>query len=802
MSDSNDVAAAAASANTATATAAPTAEGVVLLRCSRCGLVLNNPKTGLLQKIPNEAHNGRCLFCFPLPTRENVAEMRKLQVEEYRLRLEMTRGSPGPFSQTDDPVATATCRNASFVNDAIAGAADRNTTFDAMAQAMPVTPAAAIGCQGHCMNGREHRVSPASPSVDSQGQSQGPRPCHQDEGQGQVTTRYRPRTLLKDDIITGHPDFSDRTDTSPSTTRKKDETEEEEEEEEEKEDMAVEDAAPRSLLESHASEPQTSGTRSPSLATATVEGGGGSSGPAGSLFSIVAMFEAQEREDDDDGGGGADDGIEEIIMAIDGECAKGSEDEVGSNHNNIHNGKREDALDKSHASAAESPNASFSPSPSGRATLGATTVQATECQQKARVASLLSPVKNESDDDEKNPPKRIRYSAPVDTNDPLFKEIETYVSDGQKDNLSLGQRDVCIEKLRLMIEDEESIDSKKQHANTMISLEAPKMIVVALRRVMATFVSLKKAKARNACARYMSECCHTLATLAYYGRAQSIVDIGAVVAVISALELNKKVRNPRLYLHGIEALQTLSVCATDEILESQGLVLISTILIQLQTKISSNSSRDTKHTLRMIMKLLDNMSSSSRLGTPEERDNEDAERARVIGQGGLLKPILEVIVNLPDDVDLQLAVCSAVASLSASEDNCNEIVQLGGIRSLVFLSHRHPLSPDLQIAIADCFAWLVADQVEIQIQACEDGVVKTCVGLLKDTNMAVVHSALYVLDIVGESKEGVKHLLDASAISAVTALAEKAAHSNNDDFHSLCQNFLGRLHVDFVPHRE
>lgn len=770
----------------------------LLLRCTRCGLVLNNPESGLLRCVQDEAHNGRCLFCFPLPTRENITEMRRLQVEEYRLRLETTRGhgSEAVVPPTDDQASAGnTRRNSTLVTDAITAATDRNTTFNAVTQAMPVTPAA-IGCQ---RNDEEYQVSPAAPSVDSQAQghtgSYGLRPCRQDEGQGQATARFRPRTLLNDDDVNagqtdGHG--ADHNETLPSTQENA-ETDEQKEEE----DMAAEDAATGSLQDASTSHLQSIAP-SPSLATASAAAAGATAGggrvPNGSLFSIVAMFEAQEREDN--GGIGDDGGIEEIIMAIDGDRTKGGEDEGGSDHKNI-NSKRKDPPCKSDASTTESVNGSFLPS-----------VTAPAGYQQKPPSESLSPVENESDGEISR--KRIRsssYSALLDANDPLFKEIQTYIAEGQNKDLSVGQRDVCIEKLRMIIENEESPDTKKQHASTMISLDAPKMIVTAMQRITASFASLKKVKARNVCARYMSECCHTLATLAYYGRAQSVVDVGAIPAAISALELNAKVRNPKLYLHGMEALQTLSVCATEEILENEGLAMISAILIHLQTKISSNSSRDTKHTLRMIMRLLDNMSSSSQLGTPDERDNEDAERARVIGQRGLLKPILEVIVNLPDDLDLQLSVCSAIASLSASEDNCNDFVQFGGIRSLVFLSHRHRLSSDLQIAVVDCFAWLVADQEEHSKQACEDGVVTTCVELLKDSNMSmsVIRSALHVLDIIGDSDEGIKYLLDANAISAVTTLAIKA--ENDDDFRLLCQNFLGRMHGDstlrsIISHKE
>ena len=759
----------------------------LLLRCTRCGLVLNDPETGLLRSVQDEAHNGRCLFCFPLPTRENIAEMRRLQVEEYRLRLETTRGGHGSEAvvpPTADQASVAnTCRDSTLVTDTIDAATDRNTTFNAsVTQAIPVTPAA-IGCQ---RNGGEHQVNPAALSVDSRAQghscSYGLRPGCQDEGQGQATA-FRPRTLLNDDDVNagqtdGHG--ADHTDTPPSTQ----ENAETDEQMEEK-DMAAEDAASGSPQDASTSHLQSTAP-SPSLATviATAAGatGGGGSVPDGSFFSIVAMFEAQEREDN--GGSGDDGGIEEVVMAFDGDRTKDGEDEGRSDHKI--NNKRKDPPDKSDASTMESVNGSFSPS-----------VTAPAVHQQNPPSESLSQVENESDSEGENSRKRIRSgscSAFLNANDPLFKEIQTYITEGQAKDISVGQRDVYVEKLRVIIENEESTNTKKQHASTMISLEAPKMIVTAMQRIAASFVSLKMAKARNACARYMSECCHTLATLAYYGRAQSVVDVGAIPATISALEMNAKIRNPKLYLHGIEALQTLSVCATEEILENEGLAMISSIVVHLQTKIRSNSSRDTKHTLRMIMRLLDNMSSSSQLGTPDERDNEDAERARAIGQRGLLKPILEVIVNLPDDVELQLAVCSAIASLSASEDNCNVFVQLGGIRSFVFLSHRHRLSSDLQIAIADCFAWLVADQEEHSKQACKDGVVTTCVELLNDSNMSmsVIRSALRVLDIIGDGEEGVKHLLDAKAVSAVATLAEKA--ENNDDFRLLCQNFLDRLH--------
>lgn len=761
----------------------------LLLRCTRCGLVLNNPETGLLRSVQDEAHNGRCLFCFPLPTRENIAEMRRLQVEEYRLRLETTRGGHGSEAvvppTTDQASVANTSRDSTFVTDTstIDASTDRNTTFNAaVAQAIPVTPAA-IGYQMNC---GEHQVNPAALSVDSRAQghacSYGLRPGCQDEGQGQATA-FRPRTLLNDDDVNagqidGHG--ADHTDTPPSAQ----ENAETDEQMEEK-DMAAEDAASGSPQDTSTSHLQSIAP-SPSLATVTATSagatGGGGSVPDGSLFSIVAMFEAQEREDN--GGSGDDGGIEEIIMAIDGDRTKDGEDEGRSDHKI--NNKRKDPPDKSDASTTESVDGSFSPS-----------VTAPAVHQQNPPSESFSQVENESDSEGENSRKRIRSgscSTFFNANDPLFNEIQTYITEGQAKDISVGQRDVYVEKLRVIIENEEATNTKKQHASTMISLEAPKMIVTAMQRIAASFAGLKKAKARNAFARYMSECCHTLATLAYYGRAQSVVDVGAIPATISALEMNARIRNPKLYLHGIEALQTLSVCATEEILENEGLAMISSIVVHLQTKIRSNSSRDTKHTLRMIMRLLDNVSSSSQLGTPDERDNEDAERARAIGQRGLLKPILEVIVNLPDDVELQLAVCSAIASLSASEDNCNVFVQLGGIRSLVFLSHRHRLSSDLQIAIADCFAWLVADQEEHSKQACKDGVVTTCVELLNDSNMSmsVIRSVLHVLDIIGDSEEGAKHLLDAKAVSAVTTLVEKG--ENNDDFRLLCQSFLGRLH--------
>ena len=740
MTDTNAAAAAARTGNSINA---------LLLRCTRCGLILNDPETGgLFRSVQDEVHNGRCLFCFPLPTRENIAEMRRLQVEEYRLCMETTRGhgSEAVVPPTDD----------------LGAATDRNTTFNVVTQATPVTPGA-IGCQ---RNGEEHQVNPATLSVDFRAQSHtcsyGLRPSCQDQGQGQATARFRPRTLVNDnDGNNGETDGheADHTDTPPST--------QDNAETDEQTDMAAEDAATGS--------PQDMSTApSPSLATATATATaagatGGGSVPNGSLFSIVAMFEAQEREDNGDCGD--DGGIEEIIMAIDGDrSTKDVEDEVRSDHKI--NSKRKNPPDKSDAfTTTESVKGSFLPSVAAPAV----------CQRK-KIRSSSS------------------YSALLDASDPLFKEIQTYIAEGQAKDVSVGQRDVFIERLRMIIENEESTDTKKQHAGTMISLEAPKMIVTAMQRIAASFAGLKKAKARNACARYMSECCHTLATLAYYGTAQSVGDVGAIPATISALEMNAKVRNPKLYLHGIEALQTLSVCATEEILENDGLAMISSIFIHLQTKICSNSSRDTKHTLRMIMRLLDNMSSSSQLGTPDERDNEDAERARAIGQRGLLKPILELIANLPDDIELMLSVCSAISSLSASEDNCNDFVQLGVFRSLVFLSHRHRLtSSDLQIAIADCFAWLVADQEEHSRRACEAGVVTTCVELLNSNmSMSVIHALMRVLEIIGDSEEGVKCLLDANAVSVVTALAER--REMNDDFRLLCQNFLGRLHGDPTVH--
>ena len=65
-------------------------------------------------------------------------------------------------------------------------------------------------------------------------------------------------------------------------------------------------------------------------------------------------------------------------------------------------------------------------------------------------------------------------------------------------------------------------------------------------------------------------------------------------------------------------------------------------------------------------------------------------------------------------------------------------------------------------------------------------------------SMSVIHALMRVLEIIGDSEEGVKCLLDANAVSVVTALAERG--EMNDDFRLLCQNFLGRLHGDPTVH--
>jgi hypothetical protein len=510
-------------------------------------------------------------------------------------------------------------------------------------------------------------------------------------------------------------------------------------------------------------------------------------------MSVVAMFEAQEREERENYGSDEDGGIEDIIT----ECKRDSDGDG--------DGERGECANDNHQQehlCHETADGKRKASP---------TEEGLRAQNSSAASAL--PVEDPCSDSEGSPRKKIcsggAHTDPLaepSTNCPISREvareIENCVNEGTKDSISLAKRDRCIEQLRLRIEgEEESTGMKAAYANTMISLEAPRMIVSALKRITASYAtSCKKAKAKNAHARWASECCHTLATIAYHGRAQSVVDSGAVtVAVLSALKMNS-IRNLKLCLHGIEALQTLcSVSrATEEVLENEGLSIISATLSHLQKKESTKSSRDSKHAVRMIMKLLDNMSSSSELDPYTARDQEDAARARMIGQHGFLKPMLEIICDFPDEVELQLALCGALSSLSADEHNCNVIVELGGLRALVFLSDRHPLRSEMQKAIADCFAWLVADQKNIQLEACKDGVVEACIRLLQNRShdSTVVRSSLNVLDSICESKECHDYLISANTVSAVTVVAAEAAYSNENDIQSLCQSFLCRLRRD------
>ena len=748
-----------AAANAAAAAAAVAA----VLRCG-CGLVLQDPITGLLRTVPGEAQNGRCLYCFPLPTQGDIAEMRRLQVEEFRIRVETARNRGHSSSggiPTTDAAAVAAAAAATTARTQTAATAAAPT----QCQAMPVTPEQDVA-DGRQRNGDEVDVfAPVTArTIDTQ--------ADQDQAQA------RPRALLKDSGD-GHNNGTGQGASASATT----------------EEASASAGDTHSIGGNDTFAMAASTTPGPTVAAALPASGASpaSGAPDGSLLSVVAMFKAQEREEDyygsDEGGG-----IEDIIT----ECKRDSNgDRVGERGECANDNHQQEHL--CHETAD-----------------GKRKVPPTEeglCAQNSSAASAPAlPVEDPCDDSEGSPRKKI-CSGSAHT-DPLAesstnclisreaaREIENCVKEGTKDSISLAKRDRCIEQLRLRIEgEEESTGMKAAYANTMISLEAPRMIVSALKRITASYAGCKKAKAKNAHARWSSECCHTLATIAYHGRAQSVVDSGAVtVAVLSALKLNS-IRNLKLCLHGIEALQTLcSVSrATEEVLENEGLSIISATLSHLQKKESTKSSRDSKHAVRMIMKLLDNMSSSSQLLTPTAKDQEDAARARMIGQHGLLKPILDMICEFPDEVELQLALCGALSSLSADEHNCNVIVELGGLRALVFLSDRHPLRSEMQKTVADCYAWLVADQKNIQLEACKDGVVEACIRLLQNRchDNSVVRSSLNVLDSICESKECHDYLISANTVSAVTVVAAEAAYSNENDIQLLCQSFLCRLRRD------
>ena len=735
--------------------AAAAAAAAAVLRCG-CGLVLQDPITGLLRTVPGEAQNGRCLYCFPLPTPGDIAEMRRLQVEAFRIRVETARNrghsSSGGIPTTDAAAVAAAAAAATTARTQTAATAAAPT----QCQAMPVTPEQDVA-DGRQRNGDEVDVfAPVTArTIDTQ--------ADQDQAQA------RPRALLKD---SGDGHTNDGTGQGAS---------------------AIAEEASASAGDTHS----IGGNDTFALAASTTPGptvaaaaSPASGAPDGSLLSVVAMFEAQEREEEDYYGSDEDGGIEDIIT----ECKRG---------NGYGDGERGECANDNHQQEHLCHETAD----------GKRKVPPTEeglCAQNSSTASKL-PVEDPCGDSEGRPRKKI-CSGSAHT-DPLAesstnclisrevaREIENCVKEGTKGSISLAKRDRCIEQLRLRIEgEEESTGIKAAYANTMTSLEAPRMIVSALKRIAASYAGCKKAKAKNSHARWASECCHTLATIAYHGRAQSVVDSGAVtVAVLSALKLNS-IRNLKLCLHGIEALQTLcSVSrATEEVLENEGLSIISATLSHLQKKESTKSSRDSKHAVRMIMKLLDNMSSSSQL-PPTARDQEDAARARMIGQHGLLKPIMDMICEFPDEVELQLALCGALSSLSADEHNCNVIVELGGLRALVFLSDRHPLRSEMQKAVADCYAWLVADQKNIQLEACKDGVVEACIRLLQNRchDNSVVRSSLNVLDSICESKECHDYLISANTVSAVTVVAAEAAYSNENDIQLLCQSFLCRLRRD------
>ena len=743
------------------------AAAAAVLRCGGCGLVLQDPITLLLRTVPDEAQNGRCLLCFPLPTPGDIAEMRRLQVEEYRLRVETARNHRGHFSAGGIPTTAAAAAAAPAA--AAATTAGTQTAATAAAstqrQAMPVTPEQDVA-DGRQRNGDEVDVSPpvAARTIDTQaGQAD------------QDQARPRPRALLKD---SGDGPTNDGTGQGAS---------------------AIAEEASASAGDTHSIGGNdnfamaASTTPGPTVAAAAAAAASTASGASDrSLLSVVAMFEAQEREENNYGSD-EDGGIEDIITECKRDSNRDGDGERGECANDNHQQEHlcyETADGKRKASPTE---------------------EGLRAQNSSAASAL--PVEDPCSDSEGSPRKKIcsggAHTDPLaesSTNCPISREvareIEDCVKEGNEDSISLAKRDRCIEQLRLRIEgEEESTGMKAAYANTMISLEAPRMIVSALKRITASYAtSCKKAKAKNSHARWAAECCHTLATIAYHGRAQSVVDSGAVtVAVLSALKMNS-IRNLKLCLHGIEALQTLcSVSrATEEVLENEGLSIISATLSHLQKKESTKSSRDSKHAVRMIMKLLDNMSSSSQLLTPTARDQEDAARARMIGQHGFLKPILQMICDFPDEVELQLALCGALSSLSADEHNCNVIVELGGLRALVSLSDRHPLRSEMQKAVADCYAWLVADQTNNQLEACKDGVVEACIRLLQNRShdSTVVHKSLNVLDSICESKECHDYLISANTVSAVTVVAAEAAYSNENDIQLLCQSFLCRLRRD------
>ena len=344
-----------------------------------------------------------------------------------------------------------------------------------------------------------------------------------------------------------------------------------------------------------------------------------------------------------------------------------------------------------------------------------------------------------------------------------------------------SQRDRHIEALRIILEQQGSADERRENATVMLAEGAAEMILFAMEQIKLDDKANSKkrrkdiTKLRKRSAKLMSECCHCIATLAYYcDGSQSLA--ATIPVIIDALGEYRALGNMNFFLHGMEALECLSVQAPMGIVDNGGLETIFYIMNSLRGRKGTKSAALQKSFILLVHCIA--------------ASSDDTDMADKVAEAKLIPFVMDAMKDHLKDRNVQIAACNAISVLAVTEENSSCIVECGGLKALLAVSEEFPHDVDAQKAVCDAVSWLVEGQTLIQLHATNSGCVKRLLEIMKlhDNDAMVVEKALTALESFCGNEECRSRFLEAGAAARVEEAMTKFAAS--EKIQELCQNIL------------